>query len=123
MPLALEFCINRYYIAGMSETSFKTPAELQSVLGARLRKLRLSRNIDQRATADKAGISEKALRNLESGHGSTVETLLRTLKALDSLEGIEMLAPEPSVDPLALLRTSKPPQRVRRSRKLRSAKQ
>ena len=48
MPLALEFCINRYYIAGMSETSFKTPAELQSVLGARLRKLRLSRNIGQR---------------------------------------------------------------------------
>jgi transcriptional regulator with XRE-family HTH domain len=122
MLLALEFCINRHYIAGMGETSYKTPAELQSILGARLRKLRLSRNIDQRATADKAGISEKALRNLESGNGSTVETLLRTLKALDSLEGIEMLAPEPSVDPLALLRTSKPPQRVRRSRKLRSVK-
>ena len=107
----------------MSETSFKTPKELQNVLGARLRKLRLSRNIDQRATADKAGISERALRNLESGHGSTVETLLRTLKALDSVDGIEMLAPEPSVDPLALLRSSKPPQRVRRSGKLRRAKQ
>jgi transcriptional regulator with XRE-family HTH domain len=106
----------------MSETSFKTPAELQSVLGARLRKLRLSSNMDQRATADKAGISEKALRNLESGHGSTVGTLIRTLKALDSLEGIEMLAPEPSVDPLALLHSPKPPLRVRRSRKLRSAK-
>ena len=123
MPLKLEFWLKRHYIADMSETSFKTPAELQRVLGARLRKLRLSRNIGQRATADKAGISEKALRNLESGRGSTVETLLRTLKALDSLEGIEMLAPEPSVDPLALLRTSKPPQRVRRSRKLRSVKQ
>jgi transcriptional regulator with XRE-family HTH domain len=123
MPLVLALRINRRYIAGMSETSFKTPQELQSVLGARLRKLRLSRNIDQRATADKAGISEKALRNLESGHGSTVETLLRTLKALDSLEGIEMLAPEPSVDPLALLRASKPPQRVRRPRKLQSIKQ
>jgi transcriptional regulator with XRE-family HTH domain len=106
----------------MSETSFKTPQELQNVLGVRLRKLRLSRNINQRATADKAGISEKALRNLESGHGSTVETLIRTLKALDSVEGIELLAPEPRVDPLALLRNSKPPQRVRRSRKLQSAK-
>ena len=123
MLLVLALCINRRYISGMSETSFKTPQELQSVLGARLRKLRLSRNIDQRATADKAGISEKALRNLESGHGSTVETLLRTLKALDSLEGIEMLAPEPSVNPLALLRNSKPPQRVRRPRKLQSVKQ
>ena len=102
----------------MADSYFQTPQELQTALGARLRKLRLSRNIDQRATADKAGISEKALRNLESGHGSTVETLLRTLKALDSLEGIEMLAPEPSVDPLAMLRTSRPSQRVRRPRKL-----
>src|SRR5580692_3064897 len=111
MPIEIDLYINRRYITGMMEISFKTPEELQSLLGARLRKLRLSRNIDQRATADKAGISEKALRNLESGHGSTVETLLRTLKALDSLEGIEMLAPEPRVDPLALLRAAKPPQR------------
>ena len=123
MPLILECLNNRHYNAGMTETSFKTPEELQNLLGARLRKLRLSRNIAQRAAADKAGISEKALRNLESGHGSTVETLLRTLKALDSVDGIEMLAPEPSVDPLALLRTSKLPQRVRRSRELRRPKQ
>jgi len=122
VPLILDFDINQHYISDMSETSFKTPEELQSLLGSRLRKLRLSRNIDQRATADKAGISEKALRNLESGHGSTVGTLIRTLKALDSLDGIEMLAPEPGVDPLALLHTPRPPQRVRRSRKLRSAK-
>jgi transcriptional regulator with XRE-family HTH domain len=122
MPIEIDLYINRRYITGMMEISFKTPEELQSLLGARLRKLRLSRNIDQRATADKAGISEKALRNLESGHGSTVGTLIRTLKALDSLDGIEMLAPEPGVDPLALLHSPKPPQRVRRSRKLRSAK-
>ena len=77
----------------------------------------LSRNIDQRAAAGKAGISERALRNLESGKGSTVETLLRTLKALGYTQGIEMLAPETTVDPLALLHRAKPPQRVRRSRK------
>ena len=96
---------------------FNTPEELQTVLGERLRRLRLNRNLDQRTTAEKAGISEKALRNLEGGHGSTVETLLRVLKALDNLQGIEMLAPEISVNPLDLLRQSKAPQRVRRSAK------
>jgi|SRR5450631_1613322 transcriptional regulator with XRE-family HTH domain len=101
----------------MSSVIFKTPKELQIALGERVRRLRLARNVDQRSTADKAGISEKALRNLETGRGSTVETLLRTLKALDSLQGIEMLAPEITVDPLALLHASKPPQRVRRSRR------
>lgn len=100
----------------MSELLFKTPDELQTALGERLKRLRLNRNLDQRATAEKAGISERALRNLESGHGSTVETLLRVLKALDYLQGIDMLAPETSVNPLALLRQSKAPQRVRRAK-------
>ena len=105
----------------MKEMEFKTPEELQIALGERIRKLRLSRNMDQLATAGKAGISEKALRNLEAGRGSTVETLLRTLKALDSIEGIQMLAPDVTVDPLALLHSSKPPQRVRRPRMKRES--
>jgi transcriptional regulator with XRE-family HTH domain len=100
----------------MDKLLFLAPADLQTVLGERLRRLRLSRNMDQRTTAEKAGISEKALRNLETGRGSTVETLLRVLKALDHLDGLESLAPEISVDPMALLRRSKPPQRVRRPR-------
>jgi len=100
----------------MTDGGFRTPEELQVALGERIRKLRLSRNMDQLTTADKAGISEKALRNLEAGRGSNVETLLRTLKALDSLQGIEMLAPDVTVNPLALLHSPKAPQRVRRSR-------
>ncbi len=82
---------------------------------------RLSRNLGQRTTAEKAGISEKALRNLEGGRGSTVETLLRVLKALDYLQGIDLLAPEASVSPLDLLRQAKQPQRARRQRKQDSA--
>jgi transcriptional regulator with XRE-family HTH domain len=95
---------------------FKTSDELQLVLGERMRRLRLSRNLDQRETAEKAGISLSALRNLESGRGATTETLLRTLKALDSLKGLEILVPEVMVNPVALLRTRKPQQRVRRPR-------
>ena len=111
--------VNRSTYSYMSDITFHTPKELQVGLGERVRRLRLARNTDQRATADKAGISEKALRNLEAGRGSTVETLLRTLKALDALQGIEMIAPEVTVDPLAILRSSRPPQRVRRPRKQR----
>jgi transcriptional regulator with XRE-family HTH domain len=107
----------------MQDIEFRTPEELQIALGERIRKLRLSRNIDQRATAGKAGISEKALRNLESGHGSTVQTLVRTLKALGYLQGIDILAPEATVDPLALLHTAKPQQRVRRPRRQRKVEQ
>ena len=79
----------------MSDLQFKSPEELQSELGRRVQQLRLSRNLDQRAVADKAGITRAALQNLEAGRGSSVKTLVRTLKALNYLEGIEILAPEP----------------------------
>ncbi|HYM75887.1 MAG TPA: helix-turn-helix transcriptional regulator [Candidatus Dormibacteraeota bacterium] len=90
---------------------------LQNDLGHRVRQLRLSRNLDQRTVADKAGVSLRALSNLENGQGSTLETLLRTLRALDYVKGVEMLAPQPTVNPLALLHNAEPPQRVRRPRK------
>jgi DNA-binding XRE family transcriptional regulator len=122
-PIMLDNSLNRYYYADMSNVEIKSPEELQVDLGERLRRLRLARNIDQRETAAKAGISEKTLRNLETGRGSSVESLLRTLKALNALQGIEMLAPSVTVDPLALLHSPKPPQRVRRPRGQRPASQ
>jgi transcriptional regulator with XRE-family HTH domain len=97
----------------MSDLSFKSISELQSLLGEQVHNLRIFKNLDQHTTAEKAGVSEKALRNLETGRGSSMATLLRVLKALNSLEGIEMLAPQPSVNPLALLRSSKARKRVR----------
>ena len=94
-------------------------SNLQHDLGHRLRQLRLARNLDQRTVADKAGISLRALSKLENGKGSTLETFLRTLRALDYVKGIDMIAPEPTVSPLALLKNPRPPQRVRRPRHAR----
>jgi DNA-binding XRE family transcriptional regulator len=113
IPIILEKSLNRYYCADMSDLSFKSISELQVLLGEQLRALRFSKELGQIATAEKAGISEKALRNLEAGRGSTVESFLRVLKALSSLDGLELLVPKPSVSPLALLRSSKARQRVR----------
>jgi transcriptional regulator with XRE-family HTH domain len=106
----------------MSDMQFKSPQDLQIELGRRIRQLRLSRNVDQRATAEKAGVTRAALQNLEAGRGSTVQTLVRILKALNYLEGIEMLAPEPTINPLALLKTKTPPQRARHRRFARPKK-
>lgn len=103
----------------MPFTVSNTPQELQQALGERVRRLRLRRDLDQLQAAAKAGVSEKALRNLEAGRGSTVETLLRVLKALDALAGLDALAPPVSVSPLALLDQGAEPQRVSRPRKRR----
>ena len=106
----------------MSDLSFLNAAELRTILGERIRRLRLSRNVDQVTTSERAGVSERALRNLETGRGSSVETLVRVLKALDALQGLDALVPEPSVDPMALLRRRREPRRVRRARLPRTEK-
>src|SRR3546814_17030341 len=64
---------------------------LQVRLGDQLRRLRLARDLDQLTLADKAGVSEKALRNLEAGRGSSLSTLLQVLRALDRLDWLETL--------------------------------
>ena len=106
----------RHYSTVMEDMSFMSPEELQAAFGKQLQELRISKNLDQITTAEKAGVSERALRNLEAGRGSSVETLVRVLKALDSLDGLRLLAPKPSVSPLALLRhAGTARRRVRRS--------
>ena len=106
MPFILTFDHKRHYSTCMNDMSFMSTDELQAVFGKQLQELRISKNLDQITTAEKAGISEKTLRNLEAGRGSSVETLVRVLKALDSLDGLRLLAPRSSVSPLALLRHS-----------------
>ncbi len=116
IPLMLTYGLYRHYHTVMVDMSFMSPDELQTVLGKQLQELRIAKNLDQVTTAEKAGISEKALRNLEAGRGSSIETLVRVLKALDSLDGLRLLAPKASVSPLALLRHSGTVRRrVRRS--------
>jgi transcriptional regulator with XRE-family HTH domain len=109
----------------MLPLEFRSVEELVVDLGHRLRKIRLRKNVKQQALADKAGVSEKALRNLEAGKGSSVETFVRVMKALGLERGIELLAPDVSVDPIAMLKRrykKKPQQRVLRSRRVMEKK-
>ena len=116
MPFILTYIYKWQYYTDMEDMNFMSPDELQAALGKQLKELRIAKNLDQITTAEKAGISEKALRNLEAGRGSSIETLVRVLKALDSLDGLRLLAPKPFVSPLALLRHSQTARRrVRRS--------
>lgn len=101
------------------DLSYKTPEELQIVLGERLRAIRLSRNLTQRELAEKAGLSLRALINLEAGEGSTVESLMRVLKGLNVATAIELLAPQPKVSPLQILKQGT---QVRRAGRARASK-
>lgn len=95
---------------------FMSPAELATEVGSRLKARRIDRRIEQADLAERAGISVKALRSLEQGHGSTLETFLRVLKGLEALDSLEALVPRPTINPLALVDHRRPPTRVRTPR-------
>jgi transcriptional regulator with XRE-family HTH domain len=93
-----------------------TSHELEQRLGARLRELRILRNLDQRSLATRAGVSLNALKHLESGKGARVNSLVKILRALDRTDWLETLAPKVSISPMQMLRRGRrEPKRVRRS--------
>lgn len=93
----------------------KTLEEWELELGAQMRALRLRANLDQVSLARRAGIGLTAVKNLESGKGATLKTLIKTLRALDRTDWLASLAPQVSISPLQMLKTK--PARQRASRK------
>jgi transcriptional regulator with XRE-family HTH domain len=66
---------------------------LQRQLGRHVRRLRLGRNMSVEAVAQATDLAEKSVRNLESGRGSTTETLFKVLSAVDAARLLKHLAP------------------------------
>jgi len=93
-----------------------TPEEMEVELGEKLKALRLSKNFEQKTLAERAGISVRALRNLEGGRGATVKTLVCIVRALGRSDWIHSVAPIASIDPLSLTREAEPRQRASRQR-------
>ncbi|MBS2128572.1 helix-turn-helix transcriptional regulator [Burkholderia thailandensis] len=89
-----------------------TSTEIEVELGERLKTLRVHRNLDQATLAKRAGISVRTLRNLESGSGSSLRTLILVVRALGRETWLETIAPIPSINPLMLTRTASPRQRA-----------
>lgn len=99
--------------------ALRTTEELEAELGEQLRKLRLRKNLDQRILAAEAGVSLTALKNVESGKGATIRTLVRVVRALDRLDWLRSLAPVVSINPLQIARQKPPRQRASPRRQTR----
>ena len=89
-----------YALRGNKLPVTKTTDEWLLALGRSIRDARIDRLMDQTTLARLADIAPKSLGNLEAGRGSTLSTLIKTVRALgredwlDSLdEGIGELSP------------------------------
>lgn len=85
-------------------------------VGQRIKRRRLQKNISQQELGDMSGLSRSAVGKIERGAPFGVLTLIQILRALQALDGIDALLPDPGISPLQLAKL-KGKERRRASRK------
>ncbi|MGH8127684.1 MAG: helix-turn-helix domain-containing protein [Gammaproteobacteria bacterium] len=82
-------------------------------LGERLARRRLDLKLTQATTAEQAGVSKRTVERLEAGASVQLSSLIRILRVLDLMNGLEQMAPPAGPRPMDLLQLKgKPRQRA-----------
>jgi putative transcriptional regulator len=100
---------------------YLTDEAVLSELGARLERTRLERNLTQLALAEEAGVERKVVLRLEAGESVKLASFLRVLRALDLLDALDQLIPQPVPSPIELLKLHGKQRRRASGKRLRSA--
>ncbi len=87
----------------MPFTADLTDAGILRTLGERLERHRIDAGLTQAELAEQAGIGKRTLERVEAGLGAELGTLIRVLRALKLLEGLDRLVPELPPSPIAQL--------------------
>jgi transcriptional regulator with XRE-family HTH domain len=87
-------------------------------IGQRITRRRLDLQMTQAAVAEQAGIAKRTLERLEAGQSMQLSNLIRILRVLESLPGLDHMLPGTGPRPMDLLkRKGKPRQRASGSRR------
>lgn len=98
----------------MVTSKYHTLNESMSRLGESLRQVRLQQNLDQKSLASQAGVSVGAVKNLESGSGASLKTLVSVSRVLKLEQGLLNMAPIPTINPLNMTKKAQPRERAGR---------
>lgn len=91
----------------------QTIEEFEADVGEQVKSLRLQQNIDRARLALRAGCSVSALKNLESGKGCTLHTLIAVVRALGREDWLRTVAPMATISPLNMPKAGHTRQRAR----------
>ncbi len=76
--------------------------ETLKLIGEKIRRYRLNRNMSRKEVSQICGVSLMSVVRLEEGAGSTLSNFIRILSALDALESFDAFLPLPAISPLQL---------------------
>lgn len=96
---------------------YNTDAALEEI-GLRITRERIRQKLTQAELAKEAGIGKRTLERLENGDTVQLTSFLRVLKALDLMDQLIGLLPDPQPTPMQLVENAtEEPQRVYKKRK------
>lgn len=99
----------------MKINNTQSDAAVLAELGQRLARRRIAMQLNQAELADQAGIGKRTLERIEAGESAQMTSIIRVLRALDLLSGLDPLVPETSMRPMELLKHGgRTPKRVRK---------
>jgi len=88
----------------MNISNLLTDDAVLAEIGSRIAARRVDLQLTQAAVAEQAGIAKRTLERMEAGHSSQLSSLVRVLRVLDALPGLDNLVPEIGPRPMDLLK-------------------
>ena len=101
----------------MRVSNLLTDETVLAVIGERLQQHRIELELTQAELAEQAGVAKRTVERIEAGHSTQTQTLIRILRVLDLLPGIDRLLPPATPSPMDLLRRRGKPRRRAASRR------
>jgi len=88
----------------MKISKLLTDKAILTEIGARVARRRLDLELTQAAVAEQAGIAKRTLERIEAGHSAQMSSVIRILRVLDGLPGLDRMLPEAGPRPMELLK-------------------
>ncbi|MCA1766000.1 MAG: helix-turn-helix domain-containing protein [Desulfobulbaceae bacterium] len=88
----------------MSISNLLTDEAVLVEVGHRIARKRIDRGITQAEMAEQAGVSKRTVERIEAGSSVQFTTIIRILRVLDLLPGLDLLFPESTARPMDLLK-------------------
>lgn len=95
-----------------------TDQAILEVLGQRIKQLRLNKRYTQKELAEVAGVNTNTIQNIEYGRSVSLSIFIQILRALKSLDQLDVFLPDFGPSPLMVMEQEiQPMQRVRKPKK------
>lgn len=90
--------------------------EILKKIGAKLKEIRVERNMKQKELSERSGLSMFSISQIETGHNTSVLSLIQVLQALDRMDMLEPFLKDKQVDPELVARFIQSQQKPQRQR-------